>query len=188
MRDNSITSANRGTLFKISVSRVSRLAIIRGSAAFLAPLMGMVPLRRWPPMMRIRSMTIIPPEAVYGRLRLVLLPEMSQVFRDRAKPFNPLAFPPQARWPNPLRVSVLSGFFQSDRSRLLCEHGPGLSASGDWREAPPPASRGGLPGTPRRALYRLLGLCHFASRASLARALPLWQVPPASGNCRGSPS
>ena len=188
MRDRSITSASLGTLFKTNVSRVSRLAIIRGSAAFLAPLMGMVPLRRWPPTMRIRSMTIIPPEAVYGRLRRAFLPEISQVFRDRTNPFNPLAFPPQARRPDPVKVWVLSGFFQSEHHCPVSGRGTGLSASADWREAPLPAFHGGLPRMPRRAPFLRPALCHFASRASLARALPLWQVPPASGNWLGSPS
>ena len=40
-----------------------RLAIIKGNAAFLAPLMGMVPFKRWPPTMRIRSMTLLLPRA-----------------------------------------------------------------------------------------------------------------------------
>jgi hypothetical protein len=38
------TSASRGTLSRISVSSVSRPAIINGSAAFLAPEIGIVPL------------------------------------------------------------------------------------------------------------------------------------------------
>ena len=41
-----MTSASRGTLSRISVSSVSRLAIINGSVAFLAPEIGIVPLRR----------------------------------------------------------------------------------------------------------------------------------------------
>src|SRR5476649_337692 len=51
-----MTSARRGTLSRISVSSVSKLAIINGNVAFLAPEIGMVPFKRWPPMMRIRSM------------------------------------------------------------------------------------------------------------------------------------
>jgi hypothetical protein len=43
MRASSVTSARVGTLRKVRVSRVSKLAIISGSAAFLAPLMGIVP-------------------------------------------------------------------------------------------------------------------------------------------------
>ena len=39
-----MTSASRGTFSRISVSSVSRLAIISGSVAFLAPEIGMVPL------------------------------------------------------------------------------------------------------------------------------------------------
>src|SRR4051794_16431012 len=58
MRCNWATSASRGTLSRISVSSVSRAAIIRGSAAFLAPEIGMVPLRGLPPTMRMRSMLI----------------------------------------------------------------------------------------------------------------------------------
>ena len=41
-----------------TISRVRRLAIIKGSAAFLAPLIGMVPVRRVPPTIRMRSMTV----------------------------------------------------------------------------------------------------------------------------------
>src|SRR5262249_37451707 len=46
----------RGTLRKTRVSRVSKLAIIKGNAAFFAPLMGIVPVKRSPPTMRMRSM------------------------------------------------------------------------------------------------------------------------------------
>src|SRR4029079_15112614 len=63
MRASRLTSASRGTLCKVNVSRVRRLAIIKGNAAFLAPLMGMVPVKRWPPTMRIRSMTLLLPHA-----------------------------------------------------------------------------------------------------------------------------
>ncbi len=56
MRCSRTTSASRGTLSRISVSSVSRLAIISGSVAFLAPDIGIVPLSRCPPTMRIRSM------------------------------------------------------------------------------------------------------------------------------------
>src|SRR5262245_39315976 len=51
-----MTSASRGTFSRISVSSVSRLAIINGSVAFFAPEIGIVPLRRCPPTIRIRSM------------------------------------------------------------------------------------------------------------------------------------
>src|SRR6478672_1603237 len=60
MRARRLTSARRGTLVNVSVSRVKRLAIIKGSAAFLAPLIGMMPFRRSPPTMRMRSMAITP--------------------------------------------------------------------------------------------------------------------------------
>ena len=50
------TSASRGTLSRVSVSGVSSDTIISGSAAFLAPEIGMVPFRRLPPRMRMRSM------------------------------------------------------------------------------------------------------------------------------------
>src|SRR5262245_15764614 len=40
----------------MSVSSVSRLAIINGRVAFLAPEIGIVPLSLWPPLIRIRSM------------------------------------------------------------------------------------------------------------------------------------
>ena len=51
-----MTSARRGTFSRINVSSVSRLAIMSGNVAFLAPEIGIVPLRRCPPTMRIRSM------------------------------------------------------------------------------------------------------------------------------------
>ena len=50
------TSASRGTFSSVSVSSVRRLAIISGSAAFLAPEIGIVPFSRAPPTMRILSM------------------------------------------------------------------------------------------------------------------------------------
>ncbi|MNL69255.1 hypothetical protein D3C87_1940870 [compost metagenome] len=55
MRESAVTSERRGTLVSVSVSSVRRLAIISGRAAFLAPEIGMAPLRRWPPVMRILS-------------------------------------------------------------------------------------------------------------------------------------
>jgi len=54
-----------GTFSRINVSSVSRLAIISGSVAFLAPEIGIVPFRRCPPTIRIRSM-LAPP--TYSRL------------------------------------------------------------------------------------------------------------------------
>ena len=56
MRCNWATSASRGTLSRIKVSSVNSPAIIRGSAAFLAPEMAMVPLSGLPPTIRMRSM------------------------------------------------------------------------------------------------------------------------------------
>ena len=50
------TSASRGMLVRVSGSAVSSDAAISLSAAFLAPLMGISPVRRRPPRMRIRSM------------------------------------------------------------------------------------------------------------------------------------
>ncbi len=47
--DSEEMSASRGTLTSSSVSSVSRLAIIRGRAAFLAPEIGIEPLRGAPP-------------------------------------------------------------------------------------------------------------------------------------------
>src|ERR1700689_442252 len=49
------TSARRGTLERLSFSDVSRQAAISFRAAFLAPLMGISPLRRAALRMRIRS-------------------------------------------------------------------------------------------------------------------------------------
>src|SRR4051794_31996550 len=56
MRCSWATSASRGTLSSTSVSGVNKPAIISGSAAFLAPEIGMVPLSVLPPTIRIRSM------------------------------------------------------------------------------------------------------------------------------------
>ena len=53
------TSASRGTFSSVSVSGVSRDAIISGSAAFLAPDTGMTPVSFWPPVMRMRSMPVL---------------------------------------------------------------------------------------------------------------------------------
>src|SRR4051812_40642890 len=55
MRCRLLTSASRGTLSRISVSSVSRPAIINGSAAFFAPEIGIVPRSLLPPKMRMRS-------------------------------------------------------------------------------------------------------------------------------------
>jgi hypothetical protein len=55
MRRRDEMSASRGTLTSSSVSSVRRLAIISGRAAFLAPEIGIEPLRGAPPRMRIRS-------------------------------------------------------------------------------------------------------------------------------------
>src|SRR5262249_39464319 len=56
MRCKRPTSARRGTFSRTSVSSVRRLAIIKGSVAFLAPEIGMLPLSLRPPAMRMRSM------------------------------------------------------------------------------------------------------------------------------------
>src|SRR6266566_2385352 len=56
MRWSRPTSASRGTLSRTSVLSVSKLAIINGKVAFLAPEIGIVPLSLWPPWMRMRSM------------------------------------------------------------------------------------------------------------------------------------
>ena len=48
---------SRHALRRVSVSSLSSEAIIKGSAAFLAPLIGMVPLSLLPPRMRMRSMS-----------------------------------------------------------------------------------------------------------------------------------
>src|SRR5437763_16202150 len=63
MRCSKATSARRGTLSRTSVSSVSRLAIINGSAAVFAPEIGMVPLSLRPPLMRMRYMVLAPPPA-----------------------------------------------------------------------------------------------------------------------------
>ncbi len=56
MRISKRTSERRGTLCSVKVSRVRMLAIIRGSAAFFAPEMGMMPSSGRPPVILIRSM------------------------------------------------------------------------------------------------------------------------------------
>src|SRR5258708_37858188 len=58
MRCNGAPAARRGTLSRISVSSVRRPVIISGSAAFLAPEIGMVPLSLLPPTIRMRSMRV----------------------------------------------------------------------------------------------------------------------------------
>src|SRR5215831_6569588 len=60
MRWSKVTSASRGTLSRTSVLSVSRLAIINGKVAFLAPEIGIVPLSLCPPQMRMRSMPPLP--------------------------------------------------------------------------------------------------------------------------------
>src|SRR5262245_42739318 len=62
MRCSCATSARRGTLSRISVSSVSRLAIISGNAAFLAPEIGIAPWSGRPPTIRMRSITMPPRE------------------------------------------------------------------------------------------------------------------------------
>jgi len=56
MRASVTTSARFGTFLRVSRSDVSRLVIISGRAAFLAPEMERVPLRALPPTMLMRSM------------------------------------------------------------------------------------------------------------------------------------
>jgi hypothetical protein len=51
------TSASLGTLLSVSGASVSKHAAISGKAAFLAPLIGISPLRRAPPLILILSMT-----------------------------------------------------------------------------------------------------------------------------------
>ena len=59
MRTSAAMSASRGTLTSSRVAPVSRLAIISGSAAFLAPEIGIVPLSGTPPVMWMRSIAIV---------------------------------------------------------------------------------------------------------------------------------
>src|SRR5216683_1762225 len=60
MRCSRLTSARRGTLSRMSVWSVSRLAIISGSVAFFAPEIGIAPLSGRPPTMRMRSILVCP--------------------------------------------------------------------------------------------------------------------------------
>src|SRR5262245_20019034 len=66
MRCSELTSASRGTLSSTSVWSVSRLAIINGKVAFLAPEIGIDPTSLWPPLMRMRSM---PPPRLPPRVK-----------------------------------------------------------------------------------------------------------------------
>src|SRR3954465_5924067 len=71
MRRSSATSARRGTFWSSSVSAVSRLAVISGRAAFLAPEIGIVPWSGPPPLILIRSM-LLSCSVRPGRTRLVV--------------------------------------------------------------------------------------------------------------------
>src|SRR5918994_4611682 len=134
MRASKLTSARRGTLCKVNVSRVRRLAIIKGSAAFLAPLMGMVPVKRWPPTMRMRSM------AYYS---LAPLPQSllmkTPVFVGGRTPVRPV--PTVQSTPSDLTLSPLIaipwgfGFglslaFQQVGAKLASQPGPAFVAFG----------------------------------------------------------
>ena len=54
--------------------------------------------------------------ADYGQ---VFLPEIFQVFRGQANPFNPLAFPPQAQRSGPLRCRTFPAFFSLSATTLF---------------------------------------------------------------------
>ena len=60
MRASVLTSARFGTFLRVSRSWVRRLAIISGSAAFLAPEIDKLPLSGFPPSMLMRSMLMRP--------------------------------------------------------------------------------------------------------------------------------
>src|SRR4029079_16217107 len=94
MRASRLTSASRGTLCKVNVSRVRRLGIIKGNAAFLAPLMGMVPVKRWPPTMRIRSMALLLPHAPAPVLLVVKTPVFAGGRNPRKPPPTHQSTPP----------------------------------------------------------------------------------------------
>src|SRR4051794_31052631 len=72
IRRSEAISASLGTLMSSSVSSVSREAIISGKAAFLAPEIGIVPLRGAPPRMRMRSIGVplgpCRPPSIFGTL------------------------------------------------------------------------------------------------------------------------
>src|SRR5215831_15725187 len=70
MRANVLTSARFGTFLRVSRSGVSRLAIISGRAAFLAPEMGRLPFRCLPPMMLMRSMRCACPSRYAAKVDL----------------------------------------------------------------------------------------------------------------------
>src|SRR5262249_20802838 len=65
MRANVLTSARFGTFLRVSRSGVSRLAIISGRAAFLAPEMGGLPFRCLPPMMLMRCLRCARPSRLW---------------------------------------------------------------------------------------------------------------------------
>src|SRR3954465_2189939 len=85
MRISNRTSDRRGVFSSTTVSGVRRLAIIRGSAAFLAPEMGMEPLRACPPTIRMRSIdtTVRSAHRKCGRPAFRILREPARISQAR---------------------------------------------------------------------------------------------------------
>src|SRR3989304_3839789 len=130
IRASMLTAARRGRLGSVSVSRLRRLAIIKGSAAFLAPLIGMVPFKRWPPTMRMRSMALLLPRAPAP----VAQSEDPRLRRPR---------PRQAWANNPISPRGLSSVSPHRHPlRNLPWPWPAPCVSTGWCEAPAPAGHG----------------------------------------------
>ena len=180
------TSASRGTFSSVSVSSVSRLAIIRGRAAFLAPEMAIEPFRRLPPTMRMRSMS--PPPIRESDDRAASIPAV----RGSSGRMRPT----QGRRPEgpdlPGKSSVSGAFPRSGssagRPREAALRRRRLARSATARRC----SR--VPGPSREGLRSVMGVflaprhdCRKCSR-TLEPPPPLWQLSAARAapGCRSS--
>ena len=157
MRWSCTTSARRGTLSRISVSLVSRPAIISGRAAFFAPEIGIAPLSLLPPTMRMRSIFVVP-EIRFRRL--------CRMTTDLGPPGPQCKACPAGKW-RFYRQGLKAALTAQDRRRC-----PGLSAGF------PSASGESAAPRSRACSFRRLRLSRsaFARRAFLPSAgdFPLW--------------
>src|SRR5262245_17098101 len=205
MWPSSITSASLGTLRRTRVSRVSRLAIINGNAAFFAPLMGIVPVKRSPPTMRMRSMAFpflaLSPLARNRRMTadFALNPssypkrlKTFQVHARRAKIWCSLAFPgaevansrayPRPRAPADHCLEM----WQPRGGRV-----PVLYACRDWHGAPHPSDDCGtcprFPSSSRLAAVRSWpGLYRRSPAGEMRGSRPCMDFPAMAGSARHS--
>jgi hypothetical protein len=97
---------------------------------------------------------------------------MSQGFRDQANPFNPLAFPPQARRPAPSRCGYFPAFFSLSATALF----PGAGLGFPLQEIGPEPHR-----LPLAAGFRGCPLAPFSCASLFAI---LHRVPRLQGPCR----